>query len=187
MITCRLYQKTILSSVDAGTALPARTQRHLQNCSECRRVYESQTAVARQLRDHADSETREPSPFLHARIMSSIGYSQLNAERKYERIWIGWAFGLATVCLLLAGVIWVRNRPSPESSDGFPRPLAGMPGDPDLPMALNLPNGTQMRQWTVKLDEPLQTEMNLVVNNTKTAADALVNNFMPEELRDYLF
>jgi hypothetical protein len=187
MIICRLHQNAILSSVDADAALPARTQRHLQNCSECRRVYESQAAAARQLRDHAGSETREPSPFLHARIMSSLGHSQLNAERKHERIWMSWAFGLATVCLLLAGVIWVRNQPTPDSSDGFPRPLAGVLADPDLPMALNLPNEIQMRQWTVKLDEPLQTEMNLVVTNTKTAANALVNNFMPEELRDYLF
>jgi hypothetical protein len=116
-------------------------------------------------------------------VMSSIAHSQMNAERTHERIWIGWAFGLATVCLLLAGVIWVRNQPAPDSSDGFPRLLA----DSDLPVVLKLPNGTQMREWTVKLDEPLQTEMNLVVNNTKTAANALVNNFMPEEVRDYLF
>ena len=187
MIICRLYRRIILSSVDADTALPGRTLRHVQDCSNCRDVYESQTEIARQLRADAGFNEREPSPFLHARIMSSIAYSQLNAERKHERIWFGWASALTTVCLLLAGVIWLRNQPGPDPLDGFQRPLASAPAAPELPAALGLPNGTQMRQWTVKLDEPLQTEMNLVVNNTKTAANALVNNFVPEKLRNSLF
>ena len=187
MITCRLYQKIILNRVDAASALPDRTRRHVESCSACRDVYRSQTEIVRQLCAGADFEKREPSPFLHARIMSSISRSEMNAERKDERIWFGWAFGLATVCLLLAGVIWLRNQPVPDPLDGFQRPLASVPASPELPLALNLPNGTQMRQWTVKLDEPLQTEMNLVLNNTKTAANALVNNFVPEKLRNSLF
>jgi len=187
MITCRLYQKIIFNRVDAAAALPDRTRRHVENCSACRDVYRSQTEMARQLRAGADFEKREPSPFLHARIMSSISRSEMNAERKHERIWFGWAFALTTICFLLAGVIWLRNQSSSDPVDGFQRPLAGALTAPELPMALNLPDGTQMSQWTVKLDEPLQTEMDLVVNNSRTAANALVNNFMPEELRDYLF
>jgi hypothetical protein len=187
MITCRVYQKIILSSVDADTALPRRTRKHVQNCPDCRDVYESQTGIARQLRADAGIARQEPSPFLHARIMSSLAHSQINAERKHERIWFGWASALTMVCFLLAGVIWFRNQPAPDGLDGFQRPLASAPASPELTAALELPDGTQMRQWTVKLDEPLQTEMNLVVDNTKTAANALVNNFMPEKLRNSLF
>lgn len=187
MITCRLYRRIILSSVDADTALPDRTRKHVRNCSDCRDVYASQTGIARQLRADAGFARQEPSPFLHARIMSSFAHSQMNAERKHERIWFGWASALTTVCFLLAGVIWLRNQPAPDPLDGFQRPLASAPAAPEPPVVLVLPDGSQMRQWTVKLDEPLQTEMNLVVNNTKTAANALVNNFVPEKMRNSLF
>ncbi len=112
MIICGFHRKIILNNVDADTALPERTRKHAQDCSDCRRVYESQTEIARQLRAGAGFNQREPSPFLHARIMYSIAHSGAGTE---------------------------------------------------------------------------QTEMNLVVNNTKTAATALVNNFMPEKLRNSLF
>ena len=190
MIICWFHRKIISGSVDEVTALPDRTRKHVENCPNCRDIYESQMETARQLLAGAGSGKREPSPFLRARIMSSIAYSQLNAERKHERVWAGWAYGLATVCLLLTGVIWFRNQPTSDSSDflaGFLSPSAAVPAGPEVPDAFVLLNGTQMRQWSAKLDEPLQTEMNLVVTNTKTAATALVNNFMPEELRDYLF
>jgi hypothetical protein len=119
--------------------------------------------------------------------MYSIAHSGAGTERERVRFRFGWSFGLATACLMLAGLLWLRNQPMPGQTDGIQRPLASAPTAPELPAVLGLPNGTQMRQWTVKLDEPLQTEMNLVVNNTKTAATALVNNFMPEKLRNSLF
>ncbi len=190
MIICWFHRKIISSGVDTGAALPNRTKEHLRKCFGCRDVYEAQTEVAQQLRAGADFNRQEPSPFLHARIMSSIAHSEMNAERKHERAWFGWASALATVCLLLAGVIWFRNQPTSDSSDflaGFLHPSPAAPDAPEAPDAFVLLNGTQVRQWSVKLDEPLQTEMNLVVNDTKTAANALVENFMPEELRNSLF
>jgi len=187
MITCWRHRKIILGSADANTALPDPTREHLRNCSDCRRVYESQTEIAWQLRETAGSINREPSPFLHARIMSSIARSEINPGRDGTRIRFGWSFGLVAACLLLAGALWFRNQPMPDRLSGFQRPLASASAAPELYVALELPNGTQMRQWTVKLDEPLQKEMNLVVDNTKTAANALAENFMPEKLRHSWF
>jgi hypothetical protein len=50
-------------------------------------------------------------------------------------------------------------------------------------LALKLPDGRQLREWTEQLDAPLQREMKSVVHDTRTAMNALAVNFLPETFR----
>jgi len=183
MITCWRYRRIILRSVDANTTLPEPARNHVQRCPACRELYESEMQIARQLLAGAGAQKQSPSPFLHAKIMSSISRPELGAERSRARIRSGWSLGFGMACVLLGCVIWFHSQHSNHraaDARARPAPIAPVP-QPSL--AMKLPDELQLRQWTEKLDEPLETEMKLVVNDTKNAANSLANNFLPEKLR----
>jgi hypothetical protein len=187
MIKCWHYRRIISSSVDANAALPHLAQNHIQTCPACRKHYESETKIARQLSAGAGAQQRSPSPFLHARIMSSIANSRpVAAERTQMPGRLGWAVALVTVCILLAGFLWLRHRPSPDGSVG-PLATGPAPVSSESALPMKLPDAMQVREWTTKLDEPLENEMKLVVNDAKTAMNSLADNFLPGKLRSSLF
>jgi hypothetical protein len=186
MIKCWHYRRIISSSVDEGAALPRPAQNHIRTCPACREHHESETRIARQLSTSAGARRRSPSPFLHARIMSSVADSQsVSAERVPMPGRLGWAVALVMACILGTGILWLRHRPSP---DGSVAPLASRSApvshEPLLPVKLD---ALQLRQWTTKLDEPLENEMKYVVNDAKTAMNSLADNFLPDKLRSSLF
>src|ERR1700722_17466073 len=112
MISCYYFRTIIKRSLDTDKTLPPRVARHIQNCSGCRKVHESETGVIRELRGTAVKS--EESPFLHASIMSSIARSGSDAEVKPCRRPSIWAVGLATACLLLLAILLMRQRPVPD-------------------------------------------------------------------------
>jgi len=183
MITCYYYRGIIKRSLDADKTLPHRASNHIQKCPGCRKVHESETRVIRELR--AASNTLEQSPFLHARIMSSI--ARCGPVAKSKPAWSSsiWAVGLATACLLLLAVLWAHQRPMP-SHEVVAHPSQPAPLPMELSLSVKLPDGNQLRQWTEKLDEPLETEMKLVVGDAKTAFNSLAENFLPEKVRHSL-
>jgi hypothetical protein len=187
MIKCWHYRRIISSSVDANAALPHPAQNHIQTCPACREHHESETKIVRQLSSSAGAQQRSPSPFLHTRIMSSIANSQpVAAERTQMPRWLGWSFASVTACILLAGILWLHHRPSPDGSIVLlASRSAPISSEPALPV--KLPDAMQVRAWTTKLDEPLENEMKLVVNDAKTAMNSLADNFLPAKLRSSLF
>ena len=52
-----------------------------------------------------------------------------------------------------------------------------------FPMVMELPDARRLRQWTETLDRPLETEMELVVNDAKMAINSLANSFISEKFR----
>jgi hypothetical protein len=187
MIKCWHYRRIISSSVDANAALPHPAQNHLQICPACREYYEAETKIARQLSAGAGAQQRSPSPFLHARIMSSIANPlPVAGERRQMPGRLGWSVALVTACIFLAGILWLRHQPSPF---GLVGPLASgsAPVSSESALPVKLPDALQFREWTTKLDEPLANEMKLVVNDAKTAMNSLADNFLPGALRASLF
>ncbi len=185
MIACYYHRKIIRSSLDADSPLPDQTRNHIQKCPGCRKVYESETRIIRELLVAAGTVEQSPSSFLHARIMSSIARSETAAEGGLTRGRPVWAVGLATAFALLVGVLWIRQRTVPDQAM-VARPPHPSPIPIELSLNVNIPDGSQLRQWTGKLDEPLETEMKLVVSDATTAFNSLANNFLPEEVRQSL-
>ena len=187
MIKCWHYRRIIASSVDANSALAQSTQNHLRTCPTCREFYDSETNVARKLSVGARAEQRLPSPFLHAKIMSSISSSEPDAfETKQMPARLGWAVALVTACILVTGLLWLNHRPAAVGLVG-PQALRSAPVSTEAALPVKFPDATQFRAWTTKLDEPLEHEMKLVVNDAKTAMNSLADNFLPGKLRAALF
>jgi len=118
--------------------------------------------------------------------MSAIARSEGTAEVKRAPRPSVWAIGLATACLLLLGVLLMRQN-GIISPPAITHATRSTPVPLDLSLGVKLPDGNQLRQWTGKLDEPLETEMKLVVGDAKTAFNSLANNFLPEKIRQSLF
>ena len=182
MIACWKIRRTISNCVDAGVSLPAATQEHIAHCSACRDQYQSESAIARQLAADAAAHKREVSPFLHAKIMASIHNPQHETVGYRSRLAPFWSLALGTACVLLAGIVWLRNPallhpPTPHLANNQ------KPAATESALAIEWPKQFALRDLPARLDEPLETEMDRVVKDTRTAMNSLADNFLPEPLR----
>lgn len=185
MSTCFYFRRIIKSSLDAGVALPDGAQRHTQDCAACRKIYESERGIIRELRGGA--EDLEPSPFLHARIISSIENDGRESQGKRHWLPAGWAAGIAAACAL-ALVFSLMRQPLKTSLPSVANTSrSAAPAALDLALNVKFPDGNQVRQWAGKVDEPLETEQKLVISDARTALNALADNFLPPKVRQSLF
>jgi predicted anti-sigma-YlaC factor YlaD len=185
MIRCRQYRRIIARSVDANAALPGPAQEHVRNCPACREHYESEIKVARQLSADAEAQRVSPSPFLHARIMASVAGSRRETAQRPMPWRLGGFVGLATACVVVAISFWLAHQPPPKGTVH----VAAASGSAATQFSFTgqLPDQARLREWTAKLDEPLETEMKLVVSDARTAMNSLAANFLPGEVRSALF
>jgi hypothetical protein len=181
MIKCWYHRQIISHSVDARVSLPDATRAHVRNCRACRVHHETESEIARQLSAAAGAGDREPSPFLHARIMSSIAGERSGAER--PRLVRALPVALTAACVLIAVRLWIDHSRPPGGVDGAVTVAERAPTETSL--TVKWPDELDLGELTVKLDEPLQKEMQLVVNDTKTAMDSLARNFVPDPVRSY--
>jgi predicted anti-sigma-YlaC factor YlaD len=161
--------------VDAHTALPDWTQRHAQSCPGCRQFYESAKTLAQQLSASVDKE-RLPSAFLHGKIMSAIR-AQENVELQPARGRLVWAIAVGTACVLLAGIVWLREPTAPGQNKSGPTSVPA-----ELALNVSVPSATQVGQWTKTFDGPLENETQLVLNDAKAAFDSLKSSLLPDNL-----
>lgn len=182
MIACLYYRKIIRNSLDADQSLPEGARNHIEGCAHCREIYEAEMGTIRALRGAPVAES--PSPFLHARIMSSLDRADKKAQAHSHKPRMVWATGLAAACTILLAAIGMHQR-----SEYMARQrVARIAEQINIDVALKkLPDGTEVQKWAGKLDEPLQKEEKLVINDAKTALTALADNFLPPKVRESLF
>ena len=182
MIQCWHYRRVVSRSLDEGAPLPAPARRHVQECPACRRRFEAEMAVARQLSAGAGSQRRTPSPFLHAKIMSAVARSQPDARRVPWLRRRALSLALGAACMVVAALAFWRNSPPIQAyHPSMPPSLT------NIVVALSLPRHEEVRAWTAKLHDPLETELDLVISDTTNALNALADNFLPENVRESLF
>ena len=88
----------------------------------------------------------------------------------------------AAIVLLFAGLVWRQSWPSPDQSD-YQRQIEIVSTATELSTLIHVPNQVKLTDWSQKLDQPLETELELVVSDAKTAITYLADNFLPEQLR----
>jgi hypothetical protein len=177
MIKCWYYRKIISSCADAHEPLPAPVQEHVGNCPACREHHVSETRIARELSESAAAQREAPSAFLHGKIMARISRSHAELESDLKPGRLAWTIAVATACLIVSGILWLRS-----VSGGKDASMAGL-ASPQIDSEPATPLG----EWAAKLDEPLETEMKLVLADTRTAMDSLVATYLPGELRPIWF
>lgn len=177
MAFCWFYRRTISQCLDAAEPLADRTRRHVQSCPDCQTFYATQKRITQNLMDEAADWRSEPSPFLHGRIMASLERGGQAAEPRANSFrWV--AASVVLGCLLLGSFIGLRLR-----HDGAPPDRAApIIVNSSLFSAEQIPSGRELLEWSQTLEQPLQTELDSVVTDAKTAVRVLADNFLPEKL-----
>lgn len=143
-------------------------------------------SVVRRLKLEAAGQRREPSPYLHGKIMGAVRRSTAPAARRRFGA-AGWALGLATGCVLLAVLVVMQTRPPRVEESGapevvlvrtpFPLPSGSAPD-------LAIINGERLERWGRSFDQPLQNEIQYVLNDARGVLENLAQNFLPSKLRE---
>lgn len=178
MFTCFIHRKAAASSLDGNTPLSQRTRVHLASCPACRAAYGAEREIGKRLaRDRA--ERLEPvSPFLHGRIMSHVERAD-NADREPSSA--AFAFlrhpALLLPCLVLLTIVLLKT--VPRHSSPAPPSQALAQGQKPLSETLRA-SQARLAKWSGSLDQPLNTEMQLVATDAKAAVQFLSHNFLPQ-------
>ncbi|HRY49306.1 MAG TPA: hypothetical protein P5186_14755 [Candidatus Paceibacterota bacterium] len=184
MLNCWLHRRNARRALDLGLNPPLKLQRHLAQCPACRSFYQTELRVIHHLRQSAAADRASAPPFLETRILSALSRSESIREPAPVglRPLAFTATGLA--CVLLAVLLFLSQQP------GSHPPAITRSGSPDP----HNPIQALEQHWTVvnrelwlsvnaQWENPLASELQLVVSDVKTAVNALADNFLPASIR----
>lgn len=174
---CLLCQWITVRRLDDGLEPPRWTARHVQRCPECRGQQHRHRAIVERLSASAGASRAQPPPFLRARILANLNAAPAEISNPPGR-WFEFAAGALTLALL-ALLLWPRGT---EPSDAAPLARrAGSPGRVALAALPSLPAQDAVLALGTNLEEPLASELRLVMDDAKTAMAALSRNFLPTD------
>lgn len=175
---CLLCQWISARRLDDGAAPPRWTERHVQQCPACRAQQQRHQEIGKRLSASASTSRAQPPPFLRARILANLDAAPAEVNSNSHGRWFEFAAGALTLALL-ALLLWPRGT---EPSDDMPvARRAGSPGRIALAALPSLPAQDAVLALGTNLDEPLASELRLVMDDAKTAMAALSRSFLPTE------
>ena len=182
MKLCWLYEKAISRAVDAGSPTPAWVNRHLDQCIKCRQCYQAHVRLTAALTASAPSQVTAPSPFLHARIISALHHEAGRAETPVKILQALRSISIPAFGFLIIAVLWIWK---PESPNSTQQPaVSGLVAMNELfGPARGGVDAAKLLEWSENLDQPLESEIRLVVDDAKSALSSLSDNFLPHRLR----
>jgi hypothetical protein len=140
--------------------------------------------VVKRLRQSATEERTNAPPFLENRILTALSRSQPTPERTPVRLQPLALTAAAMACTLIAILFFVSRLPLSQepattraNSSSVPDPVHA------FEQKLTEVNRDLWHSVNQKWENPLASEIRLVVSDAKTAANALADNFLPESIR----
>ena len=183
---CWFHKRILSRSLDANATPPTGTLRHLRHCATCSAFYETQTRIVRELVAGAESCRLPSSPWLERRIIAELRQEPEGAGMAARRFPSGWPIAATAACLLLGAFLWLQQGPVPHPPVAQSRPGADASAA-ELASLFELPKRADLSELSRKLNWPLETEMQLVVTDAKTAMNYLADSVLPEPLRQAAF
>lgn len=178
MIRCFLYRRRLSACVDSDLPLASALGRHVESCPNCRSFYTQELSIARNLERSAHKVRVAPSPFLESRVIAAVGRSDRPVRRRTSFTPLAWTAGLAAAFLLLLRVVHGPLAPHPVVTNadfnGVIKELTAL--------KKTLPDQRKLEQWTGTVDQPLDQEMRSLMHDARSAAQMLVQNFVPDNL-----
>jgi hypothetical protein len=181
---CWFHKRILSRNLDANAPPPTGTLRHLRHCATCSAFYETQTRIVRELVAGAESCRLQSSPWLERRIIAELRQEPEVAGKAARRFPSGWPIAATAACLLM--FLWLQNRPVPDQRVAQSHRESDASAA-DLALLFELPKRADLSELSRKLNWPLETEMQLVVTDAKTAVNYLADSFLPEPLRQAAF
>jgi len=183
---CWFHKRILSRSLDANATPPTGTLQHLRHCATCSAFYEVQSRIVCELVDGAESCRLKSSPWLERRIIAELRQKPEGAGMTPRRFPSGWHIAATAACLLLGAFVWLQNRPVPDQPVAQSHPGSDASAT-ELASLFELPKRANLSELSRKLNWPLETEMQLVVTDAKTAMNYLADSFLPEPLRQAAF
>lgn len=183
MITCWLTRRDIAKCLDDDRPLAPKSEQHLHSCAQCAHHYATQQHLVGQLSRQALSDHFEPSPFLRGRIVAAIrqaAEADTTIPASSPRpSWIGGlALSLGAAAAIVIGIAVNRPDPTPASAQLLSKVIQ-LSGE----QVIEETTGQSFEAWSVALNEPLESELQFVMNDARSAIDSLAENFIPKSLR----
>lgn len=169
---CQWYQFWINRHVDEDSPLPTHVQTHIKTCHRCGAFHREQSDVRQQLRATPDG-LPSPSPFLKKRILNEIADEKNTRTNPVGWRWIG---GGAFAIFAAVSTLLLVN-PSPEPA---PPKFTRVTLAPEwIELTAKVTSGEHLFRVATNLNQPLQQEMDLVIQNAQAALTFLANDFVP--------
>ena len=181
MMTCWFTRRNMARALDDETPLSDADQRHLHTCAACEQHWQAQRRLVGLLTQEAQQESFTPSPFLRGRIVAAVRRAAIAEPDVAPGPQFSWMGGLALTALAAALVVMgvIQQRPNPEpSSDKLLTSVIHFSGG----QVLEETTGQTLEEWSVALNQPLESEIQFVMNDARTAIDSLAASFIPESL-----
>jgi hypothetical protein len=179
MKLCYFYQKAVAWHVDSPST-PRWLERHLDACPACRHFQRDQARLVSALTATAEAHVTATPPFLHSRIVASLPSPSEQADAPV--LWHRWlqAALIPALSVLLVMAYLVRKSDLPRFFQPESSPAAGsQTAAVDQLLPQDGPN--RLFAWTEQVDLPLQTELDSVVTDAKSAFQLLAGNFLPDQ------
>ena len=159
--------------LDDGRPLSPALQRHLATCATCREAWAVEQQVALDLARGAAAVRREPSPFLHGRVMETVRREATDrpAPSRVSVPRLAWLTAGAAAAVATAVLLRTTLEPS------APAPM------PAVAWQAALPNATKLARWGTMLDQPLRREGELVLQDARNVMTGLASNLLPGDLQ----
>jgi hypothetical protein len=173
---CQWYQFWINRHTDEDSALPAHVQTHIKTCHRCSALHREQSDVHQQLKAAADGlQSPSPSPFLKKRILNEIA-----GEKTARTNPIGWRWisGGAFAVILAVVTLFLVN-PNPNSEPAPPKFTKVTLAPEWIELTAKVTSGDHLFHVATNLNQPLQQELDLVIQNAQAALTFLANDFVP--------
>ncbi|MCS1412018.1 MAG: hypothetical protein M2R45_05221 [Verrucomicrobia subdivision 3 bacterium] len=180
MITCWLTRQKIAKCLDDGTSVGASIQAHLHQCSACETYQQQQVALVGQLTREAQQGSLAPSLFLQGKIVAAVRRAAEPGPEIAPSGRLAWPGGFAltvvAAALIVAGIIWKQPNPQPQTSILLTEVIR-LSGD----KVLKETTGQNFEAWSVTINQPLESEIQFVMNDARSAIDSLAASFLPEQ------
>jgi hypothetical protein len=183
MRACWIYKIVMSHCLDSRERLPGWVDQHVESCEECARFHRGHRRVIDRLSiDAAETASgSEASPFLHSRIMAAVRRAEPEPSRVSFRP--AWFAGVAA-SVLIVGALSLRLLPELGGQLKPTAPLAQSVVEQARPLVpvLSLANGEKLLEMSRNFDQPLEAEIQFVMNDARSAIETLANSFLPGQM-----
>jgi hypothetical protein len=159
MISCLFHKPALRRHLDDGEPLSGSTKAHLEHCANCRELLAVHSSIIKSLA--VIPALIDPPPFLHARVMNSLRETPTAPRRDFKFQWA------AVTCAVASITIGIALLPPKQAT----RPIERAPSWPTLE--------TQMTFNTALPENPLESEIKNLREDTLNAAKGLAATFLP--------
>ena len=189
MITCWLTRRRIDWEMDDGAAMSAAVGLHLSRCAACEGYRRRQLSLVKGLIREARQNPPSSPPLFRASDSPNRGGSfggndgcrtQSTNGRTLPGLKFAWRQALvcgAAAALVVVGLLRMPPSEAPSSSSERIAKVIRFSGGQALEEAAE----QSLREWSALLNQPLESEIQFLMNDARFAMNSLAASFLPEQ------